>query len=165
MFLGARLASGVRALYELAVLPERRSAVRDLARKCGVSEPFLRRILLDLRAKGYVEAQKGRMGGFRLVRDPTHIKVRDIAEALEKSPVLVFGRVQRDLMPLDERCLTYPFWKAVEEKFHGELGAKTLADVVAAAQAPRAPGRARPAKKRGMARSAVRKSGCPGTRR
>lgn len=140
MLVGARLASGVRALYELALLPERRSAVWDLARKVGVSEPFLRRILLDLRAKGFVEAQKGRVGGFRLVKEPQNIKIRDLVGILEKSPVLAFGRVQRNLTAVDESCPTYPFWKELEEKFYASLGDKTLADVIAVAQkAPEAP--------------------------
>jgi len=140
MLVGARLANGVRALYELALLPERRSAVWELARKIGVSEPFLRRILLDLRAKGYVEAQKGRVGGFRLVKEPQNIKIRDLVGILEKSPVLAFGRAQRNLTAVDESCPTYPFWKDLEEKFYSTLGEKTLADVIAVAQkVPEAP--------------------------
>jgi len=140
MLVGARLANGVRALYELALLPERRSAVWELARKIGVSEPFLRRILLDLRAKGIVEAQKGRVGGFRLVKDPQNIKIRDLVGILEKSPVLAFGRVQRNLTAVDESCPTYPFWKELEENFYNALGEKTLADVIAVAQkVPEAP--------------------------
>jgi Rrf2 family protein len=134
MLVGARLANGVRALYELALLPERRSAVWELARKIGVSEPFLRRILLDLRAKGFVEAQKGRVGGFRLVKDPQNIKIRDLMGILEKSPVLALGRVQRNLTAVDESCPTYPFWKELEGKFLNALGEKTLADVIAVAQ-------------------------------
>ncbi len=134
MLVGARLVTGVRALYELALLPERRSAVWELARKIGVSEPFLRRILLDLRAKGFVEAQKGRVGGFRLVKDPQNIKIRDLMGILEKSPVLALGRVQRNLTAVDESCPTYPFWKELEEKFFNALGEKTLADVIAVAQ-------------------------------
>lgn len=139
MLLGMRLACGIRALYELAILPERRSAVWELARKCGVSEPFLRRILLDLRAKGYVEAQKGREGGFRLVKEPGQIKIKDLIGALEKSPVVVLGRTRRDLVSVDASCPTYPFWKDLEEKFHAEIGERTLADVIALAKEAPAP--------------------------
>jgi Rrf2 family protein len=113
MLVGARLANGVRALYELALLPERRSAVWELARKIGVSEPFLRRILLDLRAKGFVEAQKGRVGGFRLVKDPQNIKIRDLMGILEKSPVLALGRVQRNLTAVDESCPYLPILEGI----------------------------------------------------
>lgn len=140
MLVGMRLASGIRALYELALLPERRSAVRDIAKSCGVSEPFLRRIFLDLRAKGYLEAQKGRAGGFRLVKEPQTIKIADLAKILEKEPAFVLGRVRRDLIPVDASCPTYPFWKSLEDKFAQEMEKLTLADVIALAGGARTSG-------------------------
>ncbi len=136
MLVGIRLGSGIRALYELSRLPERRSAVRELAKACGVGEPFLRRILLDLRAKGYLEAQKGRVGGFTLVKDPREIKIADLAKTLEKQPTLVLGRVRRDLWAPDPSCPTYPFWANVEDKFLRDLESMTLADVIAVAKEP-----------------------------
>ncbi len=143
MLLGARLAHGVRALYELAILPERRSAVRDLAKTCGTTEAVLRRILLELRAAGYLEAQKGRVGGFRLLKDAQEIKIAEVARILEREPVLALGAVRRDLVSVDPPCPTYPFWQAVEEKFLADLAQATLADVIAWAGAAQGPAEAR----------------------
>lgn len=162
MLVGTRLVSGIRALYELSLLSERRSPVRELARKCGVREPFLRRVLLDLRARGYLETQKGRVGGFRLVKGPQEIKIADLAKALEKQPTLVFGRVRQDLLALDPTCSTYPFWANIEDKFLQELENLTLADVIAVAKVPtpakrartRTAKRTRPAPKRKSTRKA-----------
>lgn len=151
MLLGARLGHGVRALYELAILPERRSAVRDLAQKCGTTEAVLRRILLELRAAGYLEAQKGRVGGFRLLKDPQEIKIADIAKILEREPALTLGGMRRDLLAVDPQCPTYPFWRAFEEKFLAELAQATLADVIALAgeaEGPEVVRRGRPKAKR-----------------
>lgn len=134
MLLGKRLGYGVRALYELAILPERRSAVRDLAKKCGTTEAILRRILLDLRAAGILEAQKGRMGGFRLVKEPQEIKIAEVAEVLEREPALALGGARRDLMAPQPDCPAYPFWRSLEDKFLQELGQATLADVIALAR-------------------------------
>lgn len=161
MLLGRRLASGIRALYELSKLPERRSAVRELARICGVSEPFLRRIFLDLRAKGYLEAQKGRVGGFKLVREPSEIKILDLAKILEKSPELVLGRTRRDLISVNPDCPTYPFWENVEKKMMEEMASLTLADVIALAapavpEKPKRATRRRTAKKKGKAKTGAR---------
>lgn len=147
MLVGTRLVSGIRALYELSLLSERRSTVRDLARKCGVREPFLRRVLLDLRARGYLEAQKGRFGGFRLVKSPQEIKIADLAKALEKQPTLAFGRARQDLLALDPTCSTYPFWANIEDKFLQELENLTLADVIAVAKVPTKRARTRRAKR------------------
>lgn len=167
MLLGVRLATGIRALFELALLPERRSAVRDLARKCRTTEPFLRRILLDLRARGYLDAQKGRVGGFVLLRKPEEIKISDLAKVLEKEPMLALGRVNRDLLALDPTCPTYPFWKDLEGKFLEELERLTLADVLAQAPAQVAPAEAKsrgapgkaPKTEKGKARTAKRGRG------
>lgn len=144
MFLGTRLGLGVRALYELAILPGRRSAVRDLAQTCGTTEAVLRRILLRLRAAGYLEAQKGRAGGFRLVQDPQAIRIAAVAQVLEEKPVLTLGRPRRGLGALPPDCPTLPFWQALEERFLAELEKATLADVIAlAGEAARSLGRAR----------------------
>lgn len=131
MLLGARLAHGVRALYELAILPERRSAVRDLAKTCGTTEAVLRRILLELRAAGYLEAQKGRVGGFRLLKDAQEINIAEVARILEREPVLALGALRQDLLAVDPQCPTYPFWRSIEEKFLTDLAQATLADVIA----------------------------------
>lgn len=166
MLLGTRLGYGVRALYELALSPERRSAVRDLAQQCGTTEAVLRRILLDLRAAGYLEAQKGRMGGFRLIKDPQAIKIADVARVLEREPVLALGGLRRDALRLEPDCPTYPFWQALEEKFLGELAQATLADVIAlasTAERPPAPPRGRAKAKR--ARRTARKPRAKGRTR
>lgn len=147
MLLGTRLGYGVRALYELALSPQRRSAVRDLAQRCGTTEAVLRRILLDLRAAGYLEAQKGRVGGFRLIKEPQAVKIADVAKVLEREPVLILGGMRRDILRVDPACPTHPFWQSLEEKFLGELGQATLADVIAlagAAERAQVPPRGRP---------------------
>ncbi|MCS7240108.1 MAG: Rrf2 family transcriptional regulator [Candidatus Bipolaricaulota bacterium] len=154
MLLGMRLGTGIRALYELALLPERRSAVRELARKCEVTEPFLRRIFLDLRAHGYLDAQKGRVGGFRLVKEPHTIKIGDLAKILEKEPTLVLGRIRRDLLTPDPSCPTYQFWKNLEDKFMAEIEKLTLADVIALAGERSTSGRR--SKPKGRSRGAKR---------
>lgn len=159
MLLGTRLGYGVRALYELALSPERRSAVRDLAQRCGTTEAVLRRILLDLRAAGYLEAQKGRVGGFRLVKEPQAIKIAEVAKILEREPAVILGGMRRDILRVDPACPTYPFWQSLEEKFLGELGQATLADVIAlagTAERPQALPRGRPKAKR--ARRTTRKT-------
>ncbi len=158
MLLGMRLASGVRALYALALLPERRSAVRELAKTCGVSEPFLRRIFLDLRAKGYLEAQKGRVGGFKLVKEPQDIKIADLAKILEKEPTLALGRAGRDLLTPDPSCPTYAFWETLEEKFMQEMDKLTLADVIALAGEAKPPAPTRKARKTTARRARKKKT-------
>lgn len=164
MLLGTRLGYGVRALYELALSPERRSAVRDLAQRCGTTEAVLRRILLDLRAAGYLEAQKGRLGGFRLIQEPQAIKIVEVAKVLERQPALILGGTRRDLLSVDPACPTYPFWQSLEEKFLGELSQATLADVIAlAGPVEQAPPRGRPQAKR--ARRTARKTRSKGRTR
>lgn len=129
MILGRRLGYGMRLLYELASSPGEYVTVREVAERCGAPELFLRRILMDLRKAGYTEAQKGRAGGFRLVKNPDEVKLAEMLNVLEGEPVLVLGKLRRDGYIPEPDSPTYQFWANVEKKFLEELGSYTLADL------------------------------------
>jgi len=52
--------------------------IRELARRNDVPKRFLEQIMLDLKARGWVESVAGARGGFVLARDPKTITMGEI---------------------------------------------------------------------------------------
>ena len=134
MLTSKRVVYGLRILYDLASSKEGFQSAHTLASTYQVPEAFLRRILMDLRRAGFVEAQKGRVGGYKLARRPEDIKVKAVVQTLEPEAMeLVFGRVRgrgANLQPVNKSCPTWPFWERLESVFLAELERATLADLL-----------------------------------
>ncbi|MCX7750971.1 MAG: Rrf2 family transcriptional regulator [Candidatus Bipolaricaulota bacterium] len=140
MITSKRFGYGLCVLYELATREGGHHSARDLAQGYSVPEAFVRRILLDLRRAGFVQAQKGRMGGYQLAHPPQEIKLGDLMKALEpEEPVLIYGRQRRGTSMQTDVCPVAPFWQGVEARFAAQLGETTLADVIAQVGAPTKP--------------------------
>ena len=55
----------------------------EIARRCRASLKFLEQVLNQLRDGGYVVASRGRLGGYRLARDPDEVVVGDISRLID----------------------------------------------------------------------------------
>lgn len=137
MITSKRLGYGVCVLYELATREEGYHSARDIAEGYRVPEAFVRKILFDLRRAGFVNAQKGRTGGYQLAHAPTAIKLGQLIKALEPdTPNLVYGRQRGGGFVTGQDCPVGPFWKGIEAKFTQTLDESTLADVVNQSRSP-----------------------------
>jgi Rrf2 family cysteine metabolism transcriptional repressor len=57
--------------------------IRDIAKAQRIPEPYLIKILLQLKAAGLVHSARGSVGGYQLARNPTEISVADVIAAIE----------------------------------------------------------------------------------
>jgi len=90
---------------------------------------------MDLRRAGFVEAQKGRIGGYKLAKKPEEIKVGAVIRALEPGALeLAYGQLRgrgAGVHPVDKSCPTWPFWNRLETQLLKDLENTTIADLVA----------------------------------
>ena len=128
-----RGAYAIRAVLTLArgyggrVVP-----ARAIARDMDIPVRFLPQVLADLTRAGLVEARLGRSGGYRLTRDPAHISLLDVIEAVE-------GDARRQTCVLTgRRCGTVAESCSVHEVFFRaqlailtRLAGTTVADILA----------------------------------
>lgn len=135
MLTSRRICYGLRILCDLAANAEGFQSAHTLAGIYQAPETFLRRILMDLRRAGFVEAQKGRIGGYKLAQKPEAIKVGKVIQALEPEALeLAYGQIRgrgAGVQPLDKDCPTWSFWNRLETRFLEELEKATLADLLA----------------------------------
>ncbi|MCS7240602.1 MAG: Rrf2 family transcriptional regulator [Candidatus Bipolaricaulota bacterium] len=138
MLTSKRICYGLRILCDLATNAEGFQSAHTLAEAYQAPETFLRRILMDLRRAGFVEAQKGRIGGYKLARKPEEIKVGAVIRALEPEALeLAYGQLKgrgAGVQPVEKSCPTWPLWNRLETRFREELEKATLADLLAASR-------------------------------
>jgi Rrf2 family protein len=72
----------LQALLELAEAPQQWRSVNDIAAAQHLPPPMLEQLLLQLRRAGLVEARRGRLGGYRLQRQPAAIPVAEVLAAV-----------------------------------------------------------------------------------
>lgn len=118
------------AILALACLedsPQEWVQARDIARRTGISLPYLSKMLHSLTRRGLVQAKRGYRGGFQLTRPADQITLRQIAEAIEDEN---WGCLLGLEACSDERhCPTHEFWTAERAKIQAELQRITLREV------------------------------------
>ena len=123
---------GLRAMVELARrFGEAPVSIGEIAASQGIPDPFLEKIMQELKGAGLIRATHGRGGGYSLRRPPEAISVKEVIEALE-GPVALVNCLDASLRCEIERgCPTSAFWAIINERFERALGETTLRDLLA----------------------------------
>ncbi len=120
----------IRALAYLA-MRERGQWVltRHIAADLDIPSPFLAKVLQTLAVEGILESQRGRRGGFRLVRNPDRLPLFDIVEAFDKlgqgRPCVLGQKVCSD----ESACPLHHTWKHSLNAFRHRLQTTTLTEL------------------------------------
>ncbi len=122
---------GLRAMYELARrYGQSPISISEIATAQRIPDPFLEKIMQELKAAGLIAATHGRSGGYSLRRPPEEISVREILEALEGRLALVVCLDPALKCEIEEGCPTSQLWIVINERFEEALEGITLADLV-----------------------------------
>jgi Rrf2 family protein len=121
-----------RALLSLTLHPEETpTAVRDIAERTGLPQPYLEQILLALKGAGLVRSKRGVGGGYVLARAPEDISLSDIVSAVD-GPIVAgdFGQPHTDgACDHEGQCVLLAIWHDVGGRMRALLEAYTLADL------------------------------------
>jgi len=125
---------GLRAMYELSKSYGRSPiSIAEIASAQNIPDPFLEKIMQELKGAGLIVATHGRGGGYSLGRSPQEISVKEVIEALE-GPVALVNCLDDSLRcMIEEGCPTSAFWALINERFQEALGTTTLADLLRSA--------------------------------
>ncbi len=132
MRVSAKEMYGLRAMGELAhhygrgPLP-----LSEIARRQGLSQPYLEQIAIGLRRAGLLVSQRGAQGGYSLAREPAEITVGDVIRALEGSilPIRCVADPQTDPCLRAGDCRAKSVWERVRDRLVETLDSITLADL------------------------------------
>lgn len=107
------------------------SKIREVADAMALPRSYTPQLLGVLAKAGLAEAKAGRVGGYRLIRDPDSITVLEVIEAAE-------GYLSSRRCPMrggpchwDDVCALHPTWVKASEAIRSTLQRTSLADVAA----------------------------------
>jgi len=112
------------------------TAVRDIAERTGLPQPYLEQILLALKGAGLVRSKRGVGGGYVLARRPEEITLSQIVSAVD-GPIVAgdFGLPHENgACDHEGQCVLLAVWADVGEHMRTHLDSFNLADMVARAQ-------------------------------
>ncbi len=127
-----KLEYAMRAMIELALRRDSGSLVpaREIAEAQQVPLRFLEQQLGALHKAGLVESFRGAGGGCRIAKDPSEIRVADIADAIEGQLFPMFCLEPSDHTCFqDSRCGLQGFWGDVALAIQRVFEETTVADL------------------------------------
>ena len=122
----------LRVMIDLAVAPGGEYvALKEIARRQGISEKYLEAIMKKLVEEGLVSGLRGKRGGYRLTREAAAYSAGDILRAAEDSlaPVACLEK-DAEQCPRQHRCATLPMWRELGRLIDGYFDGITLEQLV-----------------------------------
>ena len=121
---------GLRAMVYLAKAfgKNKICSLKEIAKKEGIPQDYLEKIVSKLRKKKLVKAKKGVKGGYLLAKNPLKVTIGEILESLEGKPKLVKcieGFCQRSKI-----CSAKFFWRKLNKSITSILKSVTLSDLI-----------------------------------
>ena len=126
---------GRYALRVMLDLAERRDegyiVLMDIAKRQEISEKYLESIIAVLSRAGFVQALRGRGGGYRLAREPESYTVGSILKLTEGplAPVACLEG-EKNLCNRAATCKTLPMWTKLDMLVNDIFVDITLADLL-----------------------------------
>jgi Rrf2 family nitric oxide-sensitive transcriptional repressor len=132
----------LRLLMYLALRPERRCTIEEVAGAYSISRNHLMKVALTLTREGFVDSLRGRSGGLQLARGPKQINLGAVVRSTEDNFTLVecFDSASNTCLLAPVCQLKRPFAEAVKA-FLAVLDGYTLADLTGPPATARALGR------------------------
>ena len=114
-----------------------RVSAAELAQDTGVPLPTAQKLMGQLAVAGLLTSVRGAGGGFMLARPVTEISLADIVEAVEGPIAMTMcsGSDEASDCALDAHCRVKPHMGIVSNAVRGALGAVSLEQLCAPAQA------------------------------
>ena len=124
----------LRVLIYLALEPERRVRIREVAEGYGISHNHLMKVVNKLTRAELVEASRGVNGGLILARPPDGITVGEVVRKCEDDIALVECFRQDNQCVITADCVLAQVFGHALEEFMAILDQYTVADLVAPRQ-------------------------------
>lgn len=132
MRVSAKELYGLRAMSEFARhYGQGPLSLTEVARRQGISQPYLEQIAIDLRRAGLLHSKRGAQGGYYLARAPEAMTAGDVIRALEGSILPIQCVAQQKCMPcsLEDGCSARGIWEEVRDRLVETLDSIVLADL------------------------------------
>lgn len=122
---------GARAMVDIALHQrEGPTLLKDIAKRQGISEKYLERIITSLKVAGLIKSIRGAHGGYILAKPPSEIKLSEIIRALEGSLAPVECVDDPTYCNRAGICVTRDVWVKIKDRINEVLESISLKDLV-----------------------------------
>ena len=106
-------------------------SLKDVAERQGISMKYLEMIVSLLHKGHMVKSQRGKAGGYKLVKKPAEYTIGSILKLTEGTLAPV-GCLEEGAEKCDRatECITLPLWKKLDDQIDEYLESVTLEDLV-----------------------------------
>lgn len=132
MRVSAKELYGLRAMSEFARhFGQGPLSLAEVAKRQGISQPYLEQIAIDLRRAGLLRSKRGALGGYSLTRAPEAMTAGDVIRALEGSILPIQCVAEQRCIPcsLEDGCSARGIWEQVRNRLVETLDSITLAEL------------------------------------
>ena len=105
-------------------------SLKDVAKRQQISMKYLEMIVSILNRGKMVKSQRGKAGGYRLIKDPSEYSVGSIIKLAEGTLAPVSCLEEGGSCDRMEKCVTYPLWKQLDEVIDDYLENVNLKDLM-----------------------------------
>jgi len=131
MKLSTRSRYGLRLMFELALAYEKGAVfLKDIAERQALSEKYLSKLVIPLKAAKLINASRGAHGGYTLAKKPSEITVRQIVEVLEGDICPVECVNNSSVCERLALCPTRDIWSMLQSEIYKVLEAVTLQKII-----------------------------------
>ena len=122
----------VRMLLDIAIHQgDGYVAMKDIAARQQISKKYLETFTAQLASADILGIRRGKSGGYRLLRDPSHIVLLDVIEAVEGSlHAVACLECEPNRCSRAGFCMSLPAWKGLEDVVTGYLNTVTLQQLI-----------------------------------
>jgi Rrf2 family protein len=131
MKLSTRSRYGARLMFELALNYGKEPVLlRNIAKNQNISEKYLSKIIIPLKAAGFVNSLRGAHGGYVLAKAPANISIKEIVELLEGDITPVECVKNSSLCKQASVCPTRDVWCKLNNQISETLKNISLEEIV-----------------------------------
>jgi Rrf2 family protein len=113
----------------LATRQDRSATSAELAQAESIPPKYLEGIMSNLTARGLIESERGKNGGYRMAKDPAAITMLEIVEAVDGKIKPVTCVDAAGACALGGNCHPRKFWVGLKQTIDAYLAESTLKDV------------------------------------
>ena len=124
----------IRVLIYLALAPDRRCTIGEIAERYGISRNHLMKVVQQLANAGFVNSTRGSGGGLELAMPPEHITLGTVVWEMEPDFGVVECLRPHNRCAITPACSLPPILRRATDAFIGELEQHTLADLLPASR-------------------------------
>ena len=105
-------------------------SIKDISKRQGISAKYLEQIVSLLNKAGLLQTARGNNGGYKLNKEIKEYTVGEILRAAEGDMAPITCVKEEAKCDKKAGCLTYEFWKGLDDTINEYMDSKTLADLI-----------------------------------